>query len=110
MEEKKLWYVITCHQKHEQTGEENTYLMRLTDDLETAQKLMQTTYEDAKEGRHAKFGGFYHQPKWLDDKHRKLQITYDVQVGYTHITYTETYQLNDEWDDNIFDNKPWIIE
>lgn len=109
MEQKKLWYVITCHHKHEQTGRECSFLVRLVEDLETAKKLMQSVYNDAEAGRLGKHGGKYSNPKWIDEKHQTLQVTADINInGWLHSTTTETYHLSDEWESNIFDDKPWI--
>lgn len=111
MKDKKLWYVITCHHKHVQLGSENTFLVRMVDDFQNAKKLMQSIYDDAKEERVAKFGGKYSNPKWLDDKHLRLEVTHDINInGWLHSTTTEVYELSDEWDFNVFDNKPWILD
>ena len=111
MKQKKLWYVITCHHKHEQTGEECSFLCRLTSNLETAKKLMQSVYDDAEAGKLGKHGVKYSAPKWLNDKHTTLKVTADINInGWLHSTTTEIYHLSDEWDSNIFDNKPWIID
>ena len=111
MKQKKLWYVITCHQKHEQTGEECSFLCRLTDSLEAAKKLMQSVYDDAEAGRCGRHGVKYTAPKWLNDNHTTLQVTADINInGWLHSITTETYHLSNEWDSNIFDNKPWIID
>ena len=56
------------------------------------------------------FGGKYSNPKWLDEKHLKLKLTYDAYVGCMHSTTIETYQLTDELDFNIFNDKTWILD
>lgn len=111
MKQKKLWYVITCHNKHVQTGDECSFLVRLVKDLEEAKKLMQSVYDDAKAGRLSKHGVKYSDPKWLTETHTTLQVTADINInGWLHSTTTEIYQLSDEWDSNIFNNKSWIID
>lgn len=111
MKNKKVWYVITCHHKHQQLGEESIFLVRMVKDLKTAEDLMQSIYDHAEKGRVGKHGIKYSDPKWLDEKHLKLQITSDINInGWMHSTTTETYQLTDEWDFNIFNNKPWILD
>ena len=111
MKEKKLWYVITCHHKHVQLNEESTYLVRMVDDLDTARELMQSIYDDAEKGIIGKHGIKYSDPKWLDEKHLKLQITSDINInGWLHSTTTEIYQLSDDWNDNIFSNTSWILD
>lgn len=107
---RKLLYVITCRHKHVQTGDESSFLVRLVKDLNTAKSLMQSIYDDAESNRVAKFGGRYSSPKWLDDKHLKLQITHDIAVGWMHSTTTEIYELSDEWNFNIINNKPYILD
>ena len=79
-------------------------------DLEDAKKLMQSIYDDAaanRMGRYAK----YSDPKWLDENHRTLQIKSDINInGWLHSVTVETYHLSDEWEDNIFSNKTWILD
>lgn len=106
----KLWYVITCHHKHVQLGTESSFLIRLVDNLETAKELMQSIYDDAQEGRAFKYGIKFSNPEWKDEEHRTLQVTSDIAVGYAHSITIETYHLSDEWDFNVFSNKPWILE
>ena len=109
MEEKKLWYVITCHHKHE-LGREASFLVRMVETLEEAKELMQGIYDDAAAGREGKFGK-YSDPKWLDESHQTLQITSDINInGWLHSTTIETYHLSDDWESNIFSNKPWILD
>ena len=111
MEEKKLWYVITCHHKHEQLGTECSFLVRLVDNIETARELMQSVYDDAEAGRCGKHGVKYSNPKWLDEEHYTLQIMADINInGWLHSTTTEIYHLSDDWNDNIFSNKSWILD
>lgn len=111
MKEKKLWYVITCLHKHVQLNEESTYLIRMVDDLDTARELMQSIYDDAEKGIIGKHGVKYSDPKWLDEKHLKLQITSDININsWLHSTTTEIYQLSDDWNDNIFSNTSWILD
>jgi hypothetical protein len=109
MKEKKLWYVITCHHKHE-LGREESFLIRMVDKLETAKKLMQGIHDEAKAGRMDTYAK-YSTPKWLDESHRTLQITSDINInGWLHSVTVETYHLSDEWEDNIFSNKTWILD
>lgn len=106
--ENKLWYVITCHSKFNSTGNEHSSLIRLVDDLATAKELMNSVYEDAEKGRTGRYGIKYSNPKWIDDY--TLQVTSDIQVGWIHNFCTETYHLSDEWNNNIFSNKRWILD
>lgn len=109
MEEKKLWYVITCHHKHE-LGRESSFLVRLVEDLETAQQLMQSIYDDASANRMGRYAK-YSEPKWLDESHRTLQIKSDINInGWLHSVTIETFHLSDEWEENIFSNKTWILD
>ena len=111
MKKGKLWYVITCLHKHVQLGEESSHLVRLVKDLETAKELMQSIYDDATVGRLGRFGIKYSDPKLLDEEHYTLQITADINInGWLHSTTTEIYHLSDDWNDNIFSNKSWILE
>ena len=111
MKQKELWYVITCHHKHVQTGNECSFLVRLVKDLDSAKKLIQSVYDDAEAGRTGKHGVRYSDPQWLNEKRTTLQVTADINInGWLHSTTTEVYHLSDEWDSNIFDSKPWIID
>lgn len=106
-----LRYVITCHTKHVQLKDEDSYLIRIVNNLEEAIPLMEGIYRFAEQGRTTKFGAKYSDPKWLDEHHHKLQVTADINInGWLHSTSVETYALHDEWDKNIFNDKPWILE
>ena len=109
MKEKKLWYVITCHHKHE-LGREESFLIRMVKDLEEAKKLMQSIYDDAANNRMGRYAK-YSDPKWLDENHTTLQITSDISInGWLHSVTIETFHLSDEWESNIFSNKTWILD
>lgn len=72
---------------------------------------MQGIYDDAAANRVSKMGGKYSNPKWLDKKHNKIQVTHNICVaGWINITTIETYCLTDEWNFNIFSGKDYILE
>ena len=111
MRNRRLLYVITCHHKHVQSGSENTFLIRLVDNRDKAEALMQSIYDDALANRVSKYGGKYSDPKWLDDKHLKVQVTHTIFIGgWLECTTIETYSLGDEWKFNIFSDKLWVLE
>lgn len=106
-----LRYVITCHTKHVQLGTEDSFLIRIVNGVEEGDSLLEGLYKDAEQGRTTKFGAKYSNPKWLDEHHKKLQVTADINInGWLHSTSIETYSLHDEWDKNIFSDKCWILE
>lgn len=107
---RKLWYVITCHHKHVQTENESTFLVRMVKTLDEAKELLQGVYKDAKSGWSGRFEIDYSDPKWLDDRHLKIQVTADINInGWLHSTTIETYEIHDDWNFNIFDDKPHIL-
>lgn len=112
MKEKKLWYVITCIHEHVQTNSKSSFLVRLVEDLDSARQLMQSIYDDAKAGRTGRYGIKYSNPEWLDgNKHQTLKVTSDINInGWLHSTTIETFHLSDEWEDNIFSNKTWVLD
>lgn len=107
--EKKLIYPITCLSKHVQSNEESTFLIRIVDSLEEGKELMNSIYEDAMLNKTTKYGITYSNPKWLDDRHLKIQVTCDMVCGWMHCTTIETYQLGDEWNFNVFSKDRWIL-
>ena len=107
--ERKLIYPITCLSKHVQSNEESTYLIRIVDSLNKGIKLLESVYRDAENKRTTKWGGTYSNPKWLDDRHLKVQVTCDTVFGYVHFTTIDTYELNDEWNFNVYSKDKWIL-
>ena len=105
----KLMYVVTCHSKHVQLGDESTFLTRITNSLEEGKKLLQSIYNDASKNYLSRYGLRYSNPVWMDDKHLKVQVTCDIVCGYIHSTTIETYQLTYDWNTNILDRHPWVL-
>lgn len=104
---KELLYTITCNNKYSD-GKENSYLIRITSDYEFAKNLMQTIYDEAEKNIKTKFGT-YSDPKWLDDNHRTIQVTYTCHCLGVKQVVTEVYTLNDEWSSNIYSKNGWIL-
>ena len=104
---KELLYTITCNCKYND-GKERSYLIRITPDYEFAKNLMQTIYDEAEQNVETKIGT-YSDPKWLDDKHRTIQVTNTCHCLGVKQVVTEVYTLNNEWSSNIYSENDWIL-
>ena len=108
---KKLIYYITLHQKHVQSDSENVYIERIVKSPEIAKELMESIYEDAKNESLGKHGTKYSDPKWLNESHTKIQVTTDINInGWLHCTHIQTYELHDDWNTNLYSDKPWVLD
>lgn len=103
----EILYTITCNTKRSD-GTERSYLIRITSDYEFAKNLMQTIYDEAEKNIEIKFSTYF-DPKWLDNKHRTIQVTNTCNCFGIKQVFTEVYTLNDEWSSNIYSKNDWIL-
>ena len=108
MKDDRLIYTITVNTEYND-GTQRSYVKRITTDRELAESLMQSVYDDAKEGRSTKVG-VYSNPEWIDEKHTVLKVLCTCYIGYMSIKYPETYSLNREWESRLYSEQTWILE
>lgn len=105
----KFIYTITSACVHNGDKETSSYLLRICDTKEQAVELMQSIFDDAESERPLKHGKMIN-PKWLDEHHRRLEVTHVCCCGWIRTETKEVYQLNQEAKDTMFSKKIWMYD
>lgn len=108
MVNKKTVWVITFNVKYND-GTEKSYIERITKSKAFARELMQSVYDDALHQRDGRFGT-PSDPQWLDEEHTVLQCNSTIYCGYLRVKSVYTYHLYQEYADNIYSRKCYVID